>query len=367
MRIALVIYGSLETLSGGYLYDRKLAEYLREQGDTVEVASQPWRNYAAHLRQNFDPGLLRRLAAVPFDCVLQDELNHPSLWRLNRQLKRRARYPILSIVHHLRSSEQHPRPLRPFYRAVERAYLRTVDGFIFNSQTTRRSVEGLLGRPACGVVAYPGGDQFGGRRPAGDPEETAHSHDGKYYEGEQPLRLLFVGNLIRRKGLHTLLRALALIAGQNWRLEIVGRGDADPAYTRLAQRLAAPLGERVRFLGRLETGDFQRAWRENQVLVVPSSYEGFGIVYLEGMAFGLPAVASTAGAAGEIVTHGENGLLVPPEDPRALARALSGLISDRQRVSAMSKAARRRFESFPTWRQSAAAAREFICRMAASC
>ena len=53
MRIGLVIYGSLDTLSGGYLYDRKLVEYLRAQGDTVEVISLPWRNYAAHLTDNF--------------------------------------------------------------------------------------------------------------------------------------------------------------------------------------------------------------------------------------------------------------------------------------------------------------------------
>ncbi|HET9913419.1 MAG TPA: hypothetical protein VFQ13_16105, partial [Anaerolineales bacterium] len=53
MKIGFVIYGSLDTLSGGYLYDRKLVEYLRAQGDTVEIISLPWRNYAAHLTDNF--------------------------------------------------------------------------------------------------------------------------------------------------------------------------------------------------------------------------------------------------------------------------------------------------------------------------
>ena len=53
MKIGFLIYGSLDTLSGGYLYDRKLVEYLRTQGDTVQIISLPWRNYAAHLSDNF--------------------------------------------------------------------------------------------------------------------------------------------------------------------------------------------------------------------------------------------------------------------------------------------------------------------------
>ena len=72
MKIGLLIYGSLDTVSGGYLYDRKLVEYLRAQGDTVEIISLPWRNYAAHLMDNFrfrlPPGL---------DLLIEDELNHP--------------------------------------------------------------------------------------------------------------------------------------------------------------------------------------------------------------------------------------------------------------------------------------------------
>ena len=52
MKIGLIIYGSLDTLSGGYLYDRKLVEYLRSQGDTGEIISLPWRNYPVHWLDN---------------------------------------------------------------------------------------------------------------------------------------------------------------------------------------------------------------------------------------------------------------------------------------------------------------------------
>ncbi len=53
MKIDLIIYGSLDTLSGGYLYDRLLVDYLRTQGDMVEIVSLPWRNYTAHLTDNW--------------------------------------------------------------------------------------------------------------------------------------------------------------------------------------------------------------------------------------------------------------------------------------------------------------------------
>src|SRR5512138_1993944 len=128
MKIGFVIYGSLDTLSGGYLYDRKLVEYLRSQGDTVEIISLPWRNYLSHLTDNFHVRLPLNL-----DILIQDELNHPSLICANRG---RHPYPIVSLVHHLRCSELRSPWQNTFYRVVERKYLQSVDGFIFNSKTT---------------------------------------------------------------------------------------------------------------------------------------------------------------------------------------------------------------------------------------
>src|SRR5690349_19317164 len=147
MKIGLIIYGSLDTLSGGYLYDRKLVEFLRTQGDTVEIISLPWRNYAAHLTDNFTfklpPGL---------DLLIQDELNHPSLIGANRG---QHPYPIISLVHHLRCSELRPKWQNDLYRLVEKEYLKSVDGFIFNSQTTKGVVNGLMDHELPSVVAYP--------------------------------------------------------------------------------------------------------------------------------------------------------------------------------------------------------------------
>ena len=86
MRVGLVIYGGLETVSGGYLYDRMLVRHLRARGDSVEIVSLPWRDYARHLGDNLSAALYRRLRDGAWDVLLQDELNHPSLVAVNRRL-----------------------------------------------------------------------------------------------------------------------------------------------------------------------------------------------------------------------------------------------------------------------------------------
>ena len=102
-------------------------------GDEVEIISLPYRNYVTHLIHNLQSPISDH---SHFDILLQDELNHPSLFLLNRFIK--GRYPIISIVHHLRISEQHPSWQNMFYGVIERAYLNSVDGFIFNSEATKK-------------------------------------------------------------------------------------------------------------------------------------------------------------------------------------------------------------------------------------
>ncbi|MGH8588124.1 MAG: glycosyltransferase family 4 protein, partial [Gammaproteobacteria bacterium] len=106
MRVGLVIYGGIETLTGGYLYDRRLLDHLVSRGDRAEVISVPRRNhYPRALCDNASPSLLCRLTRARFDVLLQDELVHPSLVFLNGWIRARARCPIVTIVHLLRSSE----------------------------------------------------------------------------------------------------------------------------------------------------------------------------------------------------------------------------------------------------------------------
>ncbi len=215
MRLGLIIYGDLSITSGGYLYDRQLVRYLQGQGDEVEVISLPWRNYGRHLLDNLQLKLIQRLRHSDFDILLQDELNHPSLFWLNHRLRTHITYPLISIVHHLRSSEQHPNWQLKLYRRVERSYLQSVDGFVFNSKTTRATVKALSGENKPNIVAYPAGNHLANNA-------VTQSSILERAQRGGPLRLLFVGNVAPRKGLHLLLAALAKVPREMWQLDVVG-------------------------------------------------------------------------------------------------------------------------------------------------
>src|SRR5574341_1207567 len=122
MRIGLVIYGNLEAVSGGYLYDRILVDYLRSAGDQVDIISLLWRNYLSHLTDNFNASLIRHLLETRFDVLIEDELNHPSLIRVNRLLRKNAAYPIISIIHLLRCTEPRPAWQNAIYYWLEKSY-----------------------------------------------------------------------------------------------------------------------------------------------------------------------------------------------------------------------------------------------------
>lgn len=357
MRIGLLIYGSLETLSGGYLYDRQLVRYLRSKGDQVEVISIPWRNYPQHLTDNFSRSLYQKLRDLPLDILLQDELNHPSLFQLNRRLKRQVDFNIVSVVHHLRCSEHRSKWQNQFYRLVERRYLESVDGFIFNSHSTREVVEELIGEKTDCVVAFPAGDRL-------RPEFSASQISARSKQ-KGPLRLLFLGNVIPRKGLSLLLEALAQIPGHQWRLSVVGSLEMDRDYVNRIRRQMKDndIVDGIEFFGPLDENDLIEVMENSHMMVIPSSYEGFGIAYLEGMGFGLPAIASTAGGATEIITQGVDGFLILPGDSTLLRDLLSQVIEDRELLERMSQAALERFQSYPTWEDSISKIRNFLENM----
>ncbi|MDL5362138.1 glycosyltransferase family 4 protein [Halalkalicoccus sp. NIPERK01] len=345
MNVGLVVYGDLEPRSGGYRYDRRLVEGLGARGDRVEVISLPESSRACSLAHNLSRRLVRDLDR-PFDVLLQDELCHPSLVGLNRRLDRE--YPIVSIVHHLRASEVSGIERR-LSRELERAYLSTVDAVICNSRATRAAVARLTDAP--GIIAWPGADRFEGLPTEAEIVERAR---------RDPFEVVFVGNIVPRKGLDALVRGLARVEG-DWHLTVVGGAD-DPEYaSAVRDRVRREgLADRVDFAGWLDDDALAARLEAAHLMAVPSTHEGFGIVYLEGMAFGLPALAAASGGASDLVTEGTTGHLVDPGDERAIARAIAGLAGDRDRLVGMSLAARRRYERHPTWDETATRVRTFL-------
>jgi glycosyltransferase involved in cell wall biosynthesis len=357
LRVGLVIYGSLDIITGGFIYDRKLVDYLRAYGFSVEVYSLPWRNYLSHLTDNFSMKFFRKLRDSKVDIMLQDELNHPSLLASNSCWFHSRKYPVISIVHHLRCSESRSRTANRLYGTVEKKYLDTNDGFIFNSQTTRESVDNLGITIKPFIIAHPGRNPQNQKISPGFIRERA--------ERTGPINLLFVGSLIPRKELLTLLEALTYIPKKEWTLRVVGSLETDKVYANLvlAGLKRLDLESNVRLLGAMDSGDLEKEYMNSHVLVVPSSYEGFGIVYLEAMGFGCPSLATTAGAAHEIISDGAEGFLVSPRDINTIADKIGLLATDRKVLAQMGIAAMDRFVAHPTWEQSCERILNFIKEM----
>ena len=348
MHIGLLIYGSIDTVSGGYLYDRQLALFLQSAGHTVEIISLPWHNYPRHLLQNLDARFLRRLAQGCYDILLQDELNHPSLCWLNRHLRKQVKYPLVSIVHHLRSSEEHPLWVLPFYRSIEGAYLNQIDGCIYNSQTTQQAVQQFLQQKIPSIIAYPAADH---RLPP--PAAEVNKLIGVRSHTHGPLRILFVGTVIPRKGLHVLIDAVAQLTRGRYQVHVLGSLTVDSAYCQQirAQIHAHELDDVITLHGTQEDNAI-RGWLSQSQLFVAPGYEGFGIAYLEAMSFGLPVIAATTGAAHELVTNSVNGFLVEPTDVTRLAEKIDWLAQNRTQLAIMGLAARARYDQHPTWQES---------------
>ena len=358
MRIGFIIYGSLDTLTGGYLYDRIVAQGLSELGHEVEVISLPAGSYLRKLCCGFSSGLWRRLLTGGFDILIQDELCHPSLFLVNRRLRRHAGRPLLvALVHHVLSDEPRPRWQNMLLGLAERSFLATVDGFIHNSETTRRKVASQVEHNRPQVIAYPAGDRFGSPL---SPEIIAKR---TYRPG--PLELLFLGIVIPRKGLLPLLSALASVDRDAWRLTIVGGLDFDPAYAAKTEELIRELGlsDSVRFLGPLQDDDLVEILSTCHLFCMPYAYEGFGIAILEAMAFGLPAIGCNNGAAHETISHGKNGFLLDSDDLAGLAPLLLQLHQDREQLQHMALAACATYVSRPKWQDSITAIDTFLQKM----
>ncbi|HEY0835673.1 MAG TPA: glycosyltransferase family 4 protein [Azospirillum sp.] len=160
--------------------------------------------------------------------------------------------------------------------------------------------------------------------------------------GEGPVHILFLGRLVKLKGINVLLDALASDAcrGRPWRLTIAGDGDLD---TYRAQAEALGLAGRVTFTGWLDQPACRGLLAEADVLVQPSMYEGLPMAVLEAMAHGLAIIATPVGSVPDAIEDGRSGLFVPPGDAAALAGALTRVIDDAGLRQTLAAGARERF------------------------
>ncbi|HEV8308268.1 MAG TPA: glycosyltransferase [Methylomirabilota bacterium] len=161
------------------------------------------------------------------------------------------------------------------------------------------------------------------------PATFGSPRDGR--DANDPVRLLAVGRLQPKKGFDLVLRALARLPGHAV-LTLVGYGPAESSLRSLTSALG--LEARVRWLGQLDHPAVRALYRTSDLFVLAprvaadGDRDGLPNVVVEALSQGLPVVATRAAAVGEIVEDGLNGVLVPPEDPAALASALARLAAD---------------------------------------
>lgn len=354
MHLALAITGKLSQQSGGYRYDRTLVEYCRNQGDTVEVISLPERSYPLSVLAGCSNRTTARLER-PADVLLVDGICHPALWC------RRPETPaaIVGLVHHLRSGDPTDRYRLPA-GLFEREYLDVVDATITTSAFLRTQVRSLQSRGRSGsgasgpqLVAPPGGRR---ETSAASPKQVAERAK------LQPLRVVFVGNVLARKDPQTVLEAFANRPATDWQLTIVGSHQGDPDYAAETVALAAELGidDRVAFTGAVSDSRLQSILASSHVCCVPSQYEAFGMVYLEAMEQGVVPIASSVGGARECIRDGESGFLLRPERPQKIAARLALLDTDRERLAAMGTKALAAADTHPAWESTMKRVRSFL-------
>ena len=163
--------------------------------------------------------------------------------------------------------------------------------------------------------------------------------------------VLFIGRLVPQKGVDTLIKAVPLIIQRHRdaRILIAGDGWSRTYLEELVKSMG--LRDHVRFLGFISDWELADLMVAADVLVVPSVYEPFGIVALEGMAAGTPVVATNIGGLSEIIEHDKTGVLVYPRNPESIAWGVNRVLSDRKYADWLVRNARKKVLEAYSWEE----------------
>jgi glycosyltransferase involved in cell wall biosynthesis len=335
--LTLVVPGTLETPTGGYVYDRRIVAGLRSRGWSIDVAlvDDSFPRPTADARAQ----AARTLAGIPAgSSVLVDGL---AFGALPGEIEREARrLRLLALIHHPLARETGLESnVAARLEASERRALAAVARVVV---TSRQTAEGLAdyGVPSERISIV---------EPGTDPAPLARGSAGGVVE------LLCVATLIPRKGHAILLDALQTLAHLPWRLTCVGSASRDrDTATRLCELTRARgWTDRVELAGEVGHDLVDAHYDRAHVFVLPTLYEGYGMVVAEALARGLPVVSTACGGIPDLVDK-SSGLIVPPGDVDALAAALSRVVGDAAFRGALKAGAAAARERLPTWDDAAA-------------
>ncbi len=332
---AFAIPGDIDLPTGGYGYARRLLQRFPYEGVELRhvplAASFPDASAADIADTVRRLGALGREHIILFDGLAYGAMPAPAIAGLPQA--------IVALVHHPLGLEaglsaERQRQLI----ALETAALALARRVIVTSAATRRTLMADFAVPQGKIsVAEPG-------------TERAPRARGSL----APPQLLAVGSIVPRKAYTVLVRALAPLAHLDWQLTIIGATDRSPAA--MAALFDAVretgLGARITIAGPLAEAELSGHYDRADLFVMPSLYEGYGMVLAEAMARGLPIVCTTGGAAAHTVPS-EAALKLAPGDGAALTTALKRLLEDAQLRRRLADAAWAAGQQLPSWEATA--------------
>ncbi|MEL6344484.1 MAG: glycosyltransferase family 4 protein [Myxococcota bacterium] len=316
--------------TGGYLYNQRIVQELDAIGIIVEVIALPgdWPLPSAADRRRCE-AVLQALPDVP---VVLDGLAFGAFVDVWPQLRQR---PVLALVHSPLFRETGTPPARAArLNQLEATALEQATMIVATSAAAADDIQASFSVSGVTVI-----------QPGCDPAPLASPGDRG--------RLLIAGTVTPRKGYRELIAALKMIADVPWTLRCAGSLYRNPAYVAQVQQEAMSLGERVQWLGELDTASLHDAYQRTDLFILPSFYETYGMVLAEAMTAGLPIISTRGGAIPQTVPASA-GVLVEPGDISGLASAIRSVLTDertRERLSFGSRAAGKRL---PDWAQQGA-------------
>jgi glycosyltransferase involved in cell wall biosynthesis len=335
---ALLTLGDPNTLSGGYLFHRRLADLAPEADARLAFASFPHRPFPLAFLDA--PRVFRLPQVLAADVLVLDSIAaaFAGPWLARRP----PPAPLVGMLHQPPGGIDYGPPRSTLQAALDRLAYRRAERLLIASQALAEEMVAGGERRERLFVVPPGRDVAAASGPP--PADLRHG---------RAVSLLCVGNWVERKGLHWLLEALSRLPEPLATLHLVGNDDAEPAYAaRLRRRLATPgLRGRVVVHGPLDTSQVAAMYAAADVFVLPSVKEPYGTVYGEAMAFGLPVVGWRAGNLPYLAEHEHEGLIVSTGDVAGLAESLRRLAEDPDLRQRLGQAARARAEARPTWRE----------------
>jgi glycosyltransferase involved in cell wall biosynthesis len=343
-RLTVIVGHAGPSKTGGEVYNGHLFRAAADAGIDLDYVVLTEAGFERCLNQR----VVWRLRPV-FQCLylswrawrspaplLTDIWLAPYLWPWALLSGRRC----LLTVHHLRGQLARSRLKQRWIAWCERLLLNHAAEILTVSRSSQQQVRARLRSERPVHIIPPGFD-----RP---PMTTGKPGPAS------PVHLLYVGAVTRAKGVLDLLQALQRMPLQpDWVMHIVGNTEAEAKTTQRLRQAMAGLAEpaRVTVHGRLDAQALEALYATADAFVLPSYWEGFGIVFLEAMSRGLPVIATTAGAIPELVDHLQTGLLVAPGDVQGLAQALARIVTDAPLRARLGKAALAAAARHGDWRQ----------------